>query len=56
MSYFRCPLAKRALVELGCALQPEKRLEFRKIVKVLENFGLSVAQDETLNLVHKLMF
>ncbi|KAJ4839504.1 hypothetical protein Tsubulata_030121 [Turnera subulata] len=46
-----CPTAMSALIEQCWAWQPEKRLEFWQIVKVLEEFSSSLARDGTLNLV-----
>ncbi|KAK6932572.1 Serine-threonine/tyrosine-protein kinase, catalytic domain [Dillenia turbinata] len=46
-----CPPAMRALIEQCWSLQPEKRPEFWQIVKVLEQFETSLAQDGTLKLV-----
>jgi tRNA A-37 threonylcarbamoyl transferase component Bud32 len=45
-----CPAAMRALIEQCWSLQPEKRLEFWQIVKVLEQFKSSLESDGTLNL------
>lgn len=47
----RCPPAMKALIEQCWSVQPEKRPEFWQIVKVLEEFQTSLAQDGTLNLV-----
>lgn len=41
----------RALIEQCWSLQPEKRPEFWQVVKVLEQFESSLAQDGTLNMV-----
>ncbi|XXG77413.1 hypothetical protein AAC387_Pa08g1570 [Persea americana] len=46
-----CPASLRALIEQCWSLDPEKRPEFWQIVKVLEQFESSLAQDGTLNLV-----
>ncbi|EEF50853.1 serine/threonine/tyrosine-protein kinase HT1 [Ricinus communis] len=46
-----CHPAMRALIEQCWSLQPDKRPEFWQIVKVLEQFGSSLARDGTLNLV-----
>ncbi|KAK9152779.1 hypothetical protein Sjap_000259 [Stephania japonica] len=46
-----CPPVLRALIEQCWSLLPEKRSEFWQIVKVLEQFETSLAQDGTLNLV-----
>ncbi|XP_039118735.1 serine/threonine/tyrosine-protein kinase HT1-like isoform X2 [Dioscorea cayenensis subsp. rotundata] len=44
-----CPAAFRALIEQCWALHPEKRPEFWQIVKMLEQFEFSLAQDGTLD-------
>ncbi|XP_034902080.1 serine/threonine/tyrosine-protein kinase HT1 [Populus alba] len=49
-----CPPAMGALINQCWSLQPEKRPEFRQIVKVLEQFESSLAHDGTLNLVQNL--
>lgn len=46
-----CPPAMRALIEQCWSLQPEKRLEFWQVVKVLEQFQSSLAVDGTLRLL-----
>ncbi|KAE8707537.1 Serine/threonine-protein kinase HT1 [Hibiscus syriacus] len=46
-----CPPAMGALIEQCWSLNPEKRLEFWQIVKVLEQFDSSLDRDGTLNLV-----
>lgn len=51
-----CPPAMKALIEHCWSLQPENRPEFWQIVKILEQFESSLANDGTLNLVHGLTF
>ncbi|XP_022864114.1 serine/threonine-protein kinase HT1-like [Olea europaea var. sylvestris] len=46
-----CPSALKALIEQCWSVQPDKRPEFWQIVKVLEQFQSSLAQDGTLSLV-----
>ncbi|KAL3745840.1 hypothetical protein ACJRO7_014875 [Eucalyptus globulus] len=46
-----CPPALHDLIEQCWSLQPEKRPEFRQIVRVLEQFEASLARDGTLNLM-----
>ncbi|KAL9243607.1 hypothetical protein vseg_017476 [Gypsophila vaccaria] len=46
-----CPSAMRALIEQCWSTNPDKRPEFWQLVKVLEEFELSLAHDGTLKLV-----
>lgn len=46
-----CPPAMRALIEQCWSTQPEKRPEFWQVVKVLEQFEVSLALDGTLKMV-----
>ncbi|PHT76139.1 hypothetical protein T459_19661 [Capsicum annuum] len=50
-----CSPIMRTLIEQCWSLHPEKRPEFWQIVKTLEQFESSVADDETLNLVQNSM-
>lgn len=49
-----CPLALHDLIEQCWSLQPEKRPEFWQIVRVLEQFEVSLARDGTLKLVENM--
>ncbi|VFQ81651.1 unnamed protein product [Cuscuta campestris] len=51
-----CPSAMKALIEHCWSSQPENRPEFWQIVKILEQFESSLANDGTLSLVHGLTF
>nr|GMD11495.1 serine/threonine-protein kinase HT1-like [Ipomoea batatas] len=51
-----CPPAMKALIEHCWSLHPENRPEFWQIVKILEQFESSLANDGTLSLVHGLTF
>ncbi|RAL49666.1 hypothetical protein DM860_001957 [Cuscuta australis] len=51
-----CPSAMKALIEHCWSSQPENRPEFWQIVKILEQFESSLANDGTLNLVHGVTF
>ncbi|CAH9123611.1 unnamed protein product [Cuscuta epithymum] len=46
-----CPPSMKTLIEQCWCLQPDKRPEFSQIVKVLEQFETSLANDGTLNQV-----
>ncbi|CAH9060074.1 unnamed protein product [Cuscuta europaea] len=46
-----CPPSMKTLIEQCWCLQPDKRPEFSQIVKVLEQFESSLANDGTLNQV-----
>ncbi|KAJ3702252.1 hypothetical protein LUZ61_005957 [Rhynchospora tenuis] len=46
-----CPVALRALIEQCWALRPDKRPEFWQIVKVLEQFQLSLSETGSLDSV-----
>ncbi|XP_057949104.1 serine/threonine/tyrosine-protein kinase HT1 [Malania oleifera] len=49
-----CAPALRSLIEQCWALQPEKRPEFWRVVKILEQFESLLAHDGNLNLVQNL--
>nr|GMD03018.1 serine/threonine-protein kinase HT1-like [Ipomoea batatas] len=55
-SYGRNPPAMKALIEHCWSLHPENRPEFWQIVKILEQFESSLANDGTLSLVLGLTF
>lgn len=45
-----CPVAMKALIEQCWSVAPDKRPEFWQIVKVLEQFAISLEREGNLNL------